>query len=137
MESTDEDGRSVDRRVRRTRNDVLRVALDVLVDEGRDAVTHQHLAEVAGYSRATLYNHWPTRTDLLADAFSRLGNLPHHTPTGDVRADLVQELVMFRYGMQRLRLDRALAELAGLVASMPQLAVVRDQMVTDGERVVR
>jgi AcrR family transcriptional regulator len=133
----DDEGRSVDRRVVRTRNDVLRVALDVLIDEGRDAVTHQYLAEVAGYSRATLYNHWPTRTHLLADAFSRLRALPHHTPTGDLRADLIQELVMFRYGMQRLRLDRALAALADLAASMPELAVVRDKLVTDGERVVR
>ena len=54
-----------DARVVRTRNDVSRAALHVLTEQGWDAVTHAHLARTAGYSRATLYKHWPTRTDLI------------------------------------------------------------------------
>jgi AcrR family transcriptional regulator len=126
-----------DPRVARTRNDVLRVALDVLIDEGRDAVTHPHLARVSGYSRATLYNHWPTRAHLVRDAFTLLGDVAHHTPTGDLRSDLIGELSMFRLGMQRHRLDRALAVLADLAVSMPELADLRDHLVVDGERVLR
>lgn len=142
MAPTVEDGtapgaRLVDPRVRRTRDDVLKAALDVLIDEGRDALTHSHLAGVSGYSRATLYKHWPTRAHLARGAFTRLADVGHHTPVGDLRADLIGELTVFRLGMQRHRLDRALAVLADLAASMPDLAQLRDRLVDDGERVVR
>lgn len=126
-----------DARVIRTRNDVLRTALQVLIQEGWQAVTHTHVAEVAGYSRATVYKHWPTRTDLLGDAFTRLGDMPHHVPTGDLRTDLVAEVATFRTGMEQHRLDRALCVLADLAASHPELVGVRDKLVTDGEQVVR
>jgi DNA-binding transcriptional regulator YbjK len=39
-----------DPRVVRTHNDVLAAALHVLVHEGHQSVTHQHVADVAGYS---------------------------------------------------------------------------------------
>lgn len=127
----------VDARIVRTRKDVLQAALDVVIDEGREAVTHLHVAEVAGYARATVYKHWPTRTDLLTAAFGRLAEMEHHAPTGDLRGDLVAELMTFRTGMEQHRLDRALAVLADLATSVPDLAEVRDRLVGDGEREVR
>jgi AcrR family transcriptional regulator len=91
---------------------------------------------VAGYSRATLYNHWPNRTALLRDAFA-YRSAEHSTPTGDLRSDLIAELTMFRTEMERHGLDRALAVLAAVTAFTPELAEVRDQLLTDGERVMR
>jgi hypothetical protein len=44
---------------------------------------------------------------------------------------------MFRLGMQRRRLDRALAVLADLAASTSELAELRDDLVAEGERVLR
>ncbi|MBJ7383621.1 MAG: TetR family transcriptional regulator, partial [Mycolicibacterium sp.] len=41
----------------RTRADVSRAALQVLTSEGADALTHAHVAEIAGYSKTTLYTH--------------------------------------------------------------------------------
>jgi len=38
--------------------------------------------------------------------------------------------------MERHRLDRALATLAALTTSIPELAEVRDRLVTEGERVL-
>jgi AcrR family transcriptional regulator len=126
----------LDARVVRTRNDILRAAIDVLTAEGPDAVTHHRLAEVAGYSRATIYKHWPTRDALFVDAFTYRPSGEHHVPTGDLRADLIAELTMFRRGMERQRLDRALAALAALTTSIPELAGVRDKLVAEGERVL-
>jgi AcrR family transcriptional regulator len=128
---------TTDPRVVRTRNDILRATLQVLINEGWDAVTHQHLAQVAGYSKATIYNHWPSRADLIRDAFMRLGDMPHHTPTGDLRIDLIREVTTFRTAMEEQRLDRALVVLVELTDSSPELVEVRDRLVTDGERVVR
>jgi len=132
-----EAGPPVDARVIRTRNDILRAALDVLTSQGLDGLTHPHLAEVAGYSRATLYNHWPNRTALLRDAFSYRGAGEHSMPAGDLRADLIAKLTMFRTEMQRHGLDRALAVLAAVTAFEPDLAEVRNQLVADGEHVTR
>jgi AcrR family transcriptional regulator len=128
---------AVDPRVVRTRNDILRTTLQVLMDEGWDSVTHQHVAQVAGYSKATVYNHWRSRADLVRDAFLRLRDMPHHVPTGDLRSDLIEEVTTFRTGMVEQRLDRALCALVNLTDAAPDLDEVRIRLVTDGERVVR
>ncbi|WP_148616457.1 TetR/AcrR family transcriptional regulator [Nocardioides rubriscoriae] len=124
-------------RVVRTRNDVLGAAIRVFVDEGWDALTHPHVAAVAGYSKATLYAHWPTRFDLVRDAFVHFGAMPHHVPTGDLRADLLGELRSFRAAMVDHRLDRAMTMVVELATAVPELADVRERFVVDGERVMR
>lgn len=128
---------TVDPRVTRTRHDVLRVGAALLVDEGWESVTHQRVAREAGYAKATLYAHWPTRTDLLVDLFTRFADVPHHAPTGDLRADLVAELTTFRTAVAELRLDRVLAVLIDLTASVPELVPVRDRLAREGEEVIR
>ncbi len=132
---TDDD--FVDARVVRTRNDVLGTALRILVEQGREAVTHNYVASEAGYSRATVYKHWPTKSDLLYDAFSWLRDMPHHVPTGDVRHDLIAELIAFRTAIKEHHLDRLLAVLAEMSSSNEQLAQVRDEMVRNGEATQR
>jgi AcrR family transcriptional regulator len=127
----------MDPRVVRTRNDILRTTLQVLTDEGWEAVTHQHVAQVAGYSKATVYNHWRSRADLIRDAFMRLSDLPHHVPTGDLRTDLIQEVTTFRTGLDDQRLARALCVLVTLADPAPELDEVRNRWVADGERLVR
>lgn len=128
---------NLDPRVVRTRDDVLSTALQVLLDEGWDAVTHQRVAQAAGYSKATVYKHWPNRSALIGEAFSRLREMPHHNPTGDLRADLIAEITTFRTGMEQQRLDRALCVLVELAGTVPELVDVRRKLVADGERVVR
>lgn len=131
------DEATVDPRVVRTRNDVLAAAIHVLLEQGWDAVTQPRVARAAGYSKATVYAHWPQRADLVRDALSRFGEMPHHEATGDLRADLIGELVSFRQGMLAHRLDRVLAVLAERAASAPELVDVRDAFVADGERPMR
>ncbi len=128
---------AVDPRVLRTRHDILTATLRVLTDEGWDAVTHAHVARTAGYSRATVYKHWQSRADLITDAFTRLSDMRHHTPTGDLRDDLISEVTTFRTAMEEQRLDRALCALVELTATVPELVAVRHKLVTDGERLVR
>jgi AcrR family transcriptional regulator len=121
-----------DARVSRTRADVARAALQVLTGEGSDAVTHARVAEIAGYSKTTLYTHWPARIDLIAMAIESLGDMPHHQRTGDLRTDLIGELVVFRAGVLDIRLDRVLSGMAEW-ASMEQMARIRDKVNTDGQ----
>lgn len=131
------DREAVDPRVVRTRNDVLRTAIEVLLEEGWDAVTQPRVARAAGYSKATVYAHWPERADLVRDALARFGDMPHHEATGDLRTDLIGELVSFRRGMVEHRLDRVLAVLAERTPSVPELVDLRTAFVADGERPIR
>jgi AcrR family transcriptional regulator len=125
-----------DARVARTRADVSRVALQVLTDEGTDALTHGHVAELAGYSKTTLYTHWPARVDLILLALDAIGDMPHQEPTGDLRADLIGELRIFRQVVLDYRLDQILAVMAQW-ASVEEMARVRDQINTDGQKPIR
>lgn len=121
-----------DARVARTRADVARAALEVLTAEGSEAVTHARVAEIARYSKTTLYTHWPARIDLITMAIEALGDMPHHQRTGDLRADVIAELQVFRKGILDLRLDRVVASMAQW-ASDEQMRQVRDKVNTDGQ----
>ncbi|MFD1211049.1 TetR/AcrR family transcriptional regulator [Arthrobacter sp. GCM10027362] len=58
----------------RTREDLVRAALDVITAEGLEAATIDRITKRAGTSRATLYAHFPGgRADLLAEAYQTLG----------------------------------------------------------------
>ena len=127
---------SEDARVTRTRADVARTALDVLTSEGADALTHARVAEVAGYSKTTLYTHWPSRLDLAAVALETLADIPHHQRTGDLRADLVGQLTMFRQGIIDHRLDLAIAAMAQW-ASVEAMGEIRERINTEGQRPLR
>lgn len=125
-----------DARVIRTRADVARTAFDVLVHEGSDALTHANVAERAGYSKTTLYKHWPTRFDLAAIALEALGEVQHHEPTGDLRTDLIGELTTFRQAVLDHRLDQVLSAMAQW-ATDDMMRELRSKINTDGQRTIR
>ncbi len=129
-------GSNEDARVARTRADVARAAFEVLTNEGSDAVTHARVAEIAGYSKTTLYTHWPARVHLIALALDALGELPHHQRSGDLRADLIGELQVFRAAILDHQLDRVLAGMAQW-ATVEEMRGVREKINTDGQRPLR
>jgi AcrR family transcriptional regulator len=129
-------GVNQDARVARTRADVARTAFTVLTTEGTDAVTHARVAELAGYSKTTLYAHWPARIDLIVVALDALGELPHHQRTGDLRADIIGELQIFRTAVVEIKLDRVLAGMAQW-ASVDEMRVLRDKINGEGQRPLR
>ena len=126
-----------DPRVARTRVDVPRAAYRILVDEGADAVTHTHVAQAAGYSKATLYTHWPTRADLLHATLSLMTDVDHAPVSGDPRADLIGQMSGFRAMIDEHATHRALGAMAELGAAAPELAELRDRVAAEGERVMR
>jgi AcrR family transcriptional regulator len=87
---TDIDQRHDDPRVERTRAAVIEAAADLLTCHGPAAITHASVAAAANVSRTTVYNHWPTRGDLLRATIDSVGRLKPELAdlTGDVRADL-------------------------------------------------
>lgn len=125
----------LDPRVVRTRSAVLRAAAEVLLTEGWDQVTHSRVARAAGFARATVYNHWPRRADLLRGAFEHIGAVEHASATGDLRADLVEELEVYRRVLIDGQLAGGLIALADRASSDPEIAELRTQWLEHGQSV--
>ena len=54
-----------DPRIERTRARVVEAVLALLLEEGPESLTHQRVAEKAGVSRRTLFNHFEQKAALL------------------------------------------------------------------------
>lgn len=126
-----------DPRVTRTKKDVINSALELLLTEGWSSVTHSEVAKKSGYSRATIYGHWPTQMDLVRDAFLHYEQMPHFTKTGDLTTDIQGELESFSNAMIHHHLDRALAMLSEKAQTSKEVAHIRDSFVAAGENPIR
>ncbi len=75
--------RGVDPRVARTRATVLRSTLELLATSGPAGMSLTRLAADAGVSRQTIYTHWRTPTQLIAEAILEgfEGGYPEAAPT--------------------------------------------------------
>ncbi|MFE7504748.1 TetR/AcrR family transcriptional regulator [Promicromonospora sp. NPDC057488] len=101
---------ALDPRVARTRRDVVAATSALLLEEGWDAVTHAAVAQRAGYSKATVYAHWPARLDLISASIDQIcDEADHPVATGDLHADLHASLADFADDLTRGHLDRLLA----------------------------
>lgn len=128
-DDTTSDG--VDARVVRTHAAIADAVRELLVEEGWDAVTHLRVAERSGHGRNTVYRHFPDRTALLAHG----GNFHdvHHAPvTGDLRVDLIAELVAFRTAL----FDGVVGQIIGAMVERadrdPEIIPMRDRLVEIG-----
>ena len=59
-------------RTHRTREAVVRAAVDLLVEGGVGAVTVEAVVQRSRVARSTIYRHWPTRGEMVAAAFAEL-----------------------------------------------------------------
>lgn len=67
-----------ERRAVRSQARVLAAATDLLIESGPSAVTVNAVVDASGVAKTTLYRHWPSVTDLLADVLR--SNLPDLAP---------------------------------------------------------
>src|SRR5258708_12621640 len=104
------------------RQTALRAAMKLLREEGWDAVTQARVAEASGVGRATVYRYWSDRTQLIRDAVvARLVVTPHILPTGEFRADLIDELRYLRHYLTENDLAPLLAALIHPADRQPAL----------------
>jgi AcrR family transcriptional regulator len=85
----------IDPRIERTREAVAAASLELLREDGPEAVTHQRVAERAGIGRATVYRHWPDRQSLMLDALEALSlsiGVPEDLPIRDALVHMLETL---------------------------------------------
>jgi len=131
--------RTDDPRVERTRAAVLDAAAELLTTDGPSAVTHAGVAAAANVSRTTVYNHWPTREDLLRATIDSVGKI---TPVlDDLSGSLRDDLGMM---CEHLIADLTDDQRAPMIANMmeralhdPTVSMVRNEFIESFERVFR
>lgn len=127
-----------DPRIIRTREAVLDAVAELLAEEGWERVTHQRIAERSGYARSTVYRHWPDRFDLLRDLSDRAEQRSHpERVTGDLRNDLLGELLAYRDVLFDLGGGATLAALIGVAEHSDEADAVRAASVARGETPAR
>lgn len=77
-----------DKRVERSKAAVLSETYRQLTQSGISGVSIDEVSRVSGVSKTTIYRHWPSRSALLIDACSRMGNSSPPPNTGTLRTDL-------------------------------------------------
>jgi AcrR family transcriptional regulator len=96
--------RAVDPRVERSRQAILRAALEELGEAGYGAFAIESVAARAGVGKSTIYRHWRDRVSLIEDAF--------HTMHEQAAPDLAS-------GSALERLERVLRHVAEVAANPP------------------
>lgn len=80
--------KSPDGRIVRSRATVLQATVALLLERGYGGATVDEVARRSGVAKTTIYRHWPTRTDLLREACSRIGTPLDQPQSGGVRTDV-------------------------------------------------
>ncbi|HEX6469737.1 MAG TPA: TetR/AcrR family transcriptional regulator [Streptosporangiaceae bacterium] len=80
---------------------ILQAALDELASVGYTRMTIAAVAERANTTKPTVYARFPSKAELTARALESLRQRTPRHRTGDVRADLVEELSLLRSGALR------------------------------------
>lgn len=126
------------------RGDVLRTVGEVLLSEGIADLTFERAARLSGVSKTTLYKWWPSRGALALDGyFHAVQETLAFPDTGDIRADLLDQLHAFAGLMTTTPGGRILAELIGESQTDKDLAAAyrslysAERRALAGERLAR
>jgi AcrR family transcriptional regulator len=79
---------AVDERILRSKETVLRVTSELLTETGLGGISVDEVSRRSGVAKTTIYRHWPTRSDLLIEACSKMGTAPEVPDTGSFRGDV-------------------------------------------------
>lgn len=116
----------------------MQAAATLLLAGGWDGVTHAEVARQAGYSRATLHTHWPTRLALIGAAIDQVCDQAAHPPaTGNLRDDLRASLLDFADDLIEGHLDRLLAGLVEHADQGEEVRLLRLKLYETGTRSMR
>ncbi|HET7477770.1 MAG TPA: TetR-like C-terminal domain-containing protein [Dermatophilaceae bacterium] len=105
------------------RQEILAAAGQLLLAEGMGRFTIEGVATLAGVSKMTIYKWWPSRGALALDGyFTTVEAVLAFPDTGDIEADLLDQLTSFVLLLRDTSAGRVIAELIGQAQTDPALA---------------
>ena len=118
----------MDPRVARSRQAVISAAVELISDGGIGAFSIDAVAARSGVAKTTIYRHWATRSDLLADVVASL-HQDHETPDeGSLRADLAVILARLAHELATQDWAKNLTALIGEAEHDDELAAMHREM---------
>jgi len=96
-----------DPRVARSKAAIFDATLELLSEQGFVGTSVDAIAARSGVAKTTIYRHWPTKSELVFDAFESIVRPPTLEPTGSLRDDLITLLS----GLARVLNDERLGPL--------------------------
>ncbi|MYS78910.1 TetR/AcrR family transcriptional regulator [Embleya scabrispora] len=118
---------------------IMRAALDVLIEIGYDRLTMDAVATRARAGKATLYRRWPSKEALIAEAALCAGaDSTEAVPdTGSLRGDLITMLAGAAEHIDESH-ARAVVALLPILPGNPELAeIVRERFLTEWQRLLQ
>lgn len=107
---------------------MLAATFQLLGEQGLAGVSVDEVSKRSGVAKTTIYRHWPSRSALLVDACSNMGNRPQVPDTGSFKGDLT---ALATYMAGRLRSDRWASILPSVIDAAerdPELAQVHTRL---------
>jgi AcrR family transcriptional regulator len=126
-----------DPRIVRSRAAVLDATVALLGEVGHGGTSIEAIAERSGVAKTTIYRHWPTRAQLLIDAFHSGVEHVDGEPTGDLRGDLIRVAGGLGTKLRNPRWSRIMATLIDAAESDPELAGLSAAFTAQRRDVVR
>ena len=122
----------MDPRVERTREHVLACARALLAEYGADGVTFSSVGKAARVARQTLYRHWTTREQLIADVLVAASDLGKPTPAEHTPEEHLRTfLLTVRSRMNAPAIESATALLIAHATSDAGSATTLEAMIDD------
>jgi AcrR family transcriptional regulator len=126
-----------DPRVVRTRRAVREAVRSLVQRAGFEAVSHQRVAAEAGIGRATVYRHWPNRSDLLLHALAEVEVPRDWETSGDLVTDLARELERLQRTLSGSPLVPELVALIGRAEWDADLRETKAELLASGTAGIR
>ncbi|MGC4847474.1 TetR/AcrR family transcriptional regulator [Micromonospora sp. DT15] len=105
------------------RTEILTAAGERLLAEGMAGFTIEKVAALAGASRMTIYKWWPSKGALALDGyFTVVAPTLAFPDSGDIVADLTDQLVAFVHLVRDTTAGRVISQLIGQAQTDPELA---------------
>jgi Bacterial regulatory proteins, tetR family len=118
----------VDDRVRRSKESVLRATVELLTETGLGGLSVDEVARRSGVAKTTIYRHWPTRSDLVIDACSRITTELDVPDTGSFEGNITSLLTSIAKLLRTARWSSILPSIiAAAEHSCPLVRVVAPQ----------
>lgn len=137
MPPTIDQSERVDPRVTRTRSCVLAATRQELVESGYTGTTIDAVAKRSGVARTTIYRHWPTRAQLVIEAFADAHQAPPAAASGNVADDLLTLLRWLRDALESTSWGQTLPALVDGASRDEELSALQaTSCQTRRERVV-
>jgi AcrR family transcriptional regulator len=109
--------------------------IDLLVEQGFEAMSMEGVAARAGVGKTTIYRRWDSKEDLVVDAMAACHLAPVEDPdTGSLREDLVHLLTLFQQTAVTTPVGRVFPRIVAEVANGSALGRLYSRRVIEPRR---